>query len=343
MPLLNVDERVLIVDATGAAMGTSGNPIFTAAAASPGTTNIQGTQANGATPITANPVLVGASDGANLRNIKADTAGNLIAVGPTAAGAAITQAPLLVAGQFGGNVKLLGLDTNGGVTQGAPNAGGTSSWPVQGAAAAGAALAGNPLRLGISDGTNIQDWKQTTSGTGTQGIAGIPIVTQGLSHATNDIRAATTWLAATDGSAGGNIPANGMLVSNGTTLDRFRNNVDVTLLASAARTTTQTSADITTFNLAGITVVLDMTVVAASPSVTLTINGKDPASGKYYNLLTGAAVVAITTNVYRIMPALTAVANKDVNAYLPRTIQIVVTANNANSGTYSVGYTLHNV
>jgi len=128
---------------------------------------------------------------------------------------------------------------------------------------------------------------------------------------------------------------------NGTGADRHRNNNDVTLLASAARTTTQTSADITTFNCKGITVILDMTNVAAAPSVTVTIDGKDPASGKYYNLLTGAAVVAVTTNVYRIQESIPAVANKDVPCWLPRIIRIVVTANNANSGTYSVGYTLH--
>jgi hypothetical protein len=121
----------------------------------------------------------------------------------------------------------------------------------------------------------------------------------------------------------------------------LRNNVETTLLVSAGRTTTQTSADITTYNTQAITVTLDMTVVAAGPSVTVTIDGKDPASGKYYNLLTGAAVIAATTNTYRVDPALVAAANLIAVLRLPRIIRIVVTANNANSGTYSVGYTLH--
>ena len=116
--------------------------------------------------------------------------------------------------------------------------------------------------------------------------------------------------------------------------------VIATLLASASRTITQTSADIPTYNMESIAVTLDMTVITAGPSVTLAINYKDPASGKYVPLLTGAAVTTISTNPYKLGPGLTAAANAIANAVLPDIIQIVVTANNANAGTYSVGYTL---
>src|SRR5690349_8386829 len=60
-------------------------------------------------------------------------------------------------------------------------------------------------------------------------------------------------------------------------------NIDnISLIASAAYTTTQTPADQTNFLGRGVIVVLDMTVVTAGPSVTLEIDGKDPVSGKYY-------------------------------------------------------------
>lgn len=127
---------------------------------------------------------------------------------------------------------------------------------------------------------------------------------------------------------------------NETNFDRQRNNTAATLLASAARTTTQTSADIVNYNARGIQVILDMTNVAASPSVTVSINGKDPVSGKYYLLLQGAAVTTAVTNVYTVYPGVTATANVSASQVLPRTFQIVVTANNSNSGTYSVGYNL---
>lgn len=126
---------------------------------------------------------------------------------------------------------------------------------------------------------------------------------------------------------------------NGTTWERTRGNLDVTLLASAARTTTQTSADIVNYSGRGIKVTLDMTVVGTG-SVTLTINYKDPASGKYILLLAGVAVITNITSIYTIYPGLPVTANVSVNDILPRTFQIVVTANNANSATYSVGYSI---
>lgn len=114
---------------------------------------------------------------------------------------------------------------------------------------------------------------------------------------------------------------------------------EATALASAARTTTQTLADIDTTGCAFLNVVLDMTTVGTG-SVTLTINGKDPASGKYYLILSGAAVTTNSTNRYKVGPNVTASANAIAQDYLPKTIQLVVTANNANSATYSLGYSL---
>lgn len=112
-----------------------------------------------------------------------------------------------------------------------------------------------------------------------------------------------------------------------------------TILASAARTTTQTSADLGSVGCTGLIAVLDMTTVGTG-SVTLTIDGKDSASGKWFNLITGAAVVTNSTNVYRIYPGLTPVANATVSDVVPSIYRMVVTANNANSATYSLGVQL---
>lgn len=115
---------------------------------------------------------------------------------------------------------------------------------------------------------------------------------------------------------------------------------EVVLLPSASRTTTQTSGDLQ--NLGGrsdLRVILDMTTVGTG-SVTVTINGKDPASGKYFLILAGAAVTTNSTNTYKVGVNVAASANAIAQDYLPPTFQIVVTANNANAATYSVGYTL---
>jgi hypothetical protein len=116
-------------------------------------------------------------------------------------------------------------------------------------------------------------------------------------------------------------------------------NSEVVLLASAARTTTETSGDLNNPNCRGIRVILDVTT-AGTGSITVTINGRDPASGKYQLLLAGAAVTTVSTNVYLVFPGATAAANAAANNCVPETFQIVVTANNANTITYSVGYQL---
>jgi hypothetical protein len=67
-------------------------------------------------------------------------------------------------------------------------------------------------------------------------------------------------------------------------------NEEVAWLTSTSRTTTQTSPDFSNLSGQALVVVLDMTTVGTG-SVTLTINGKDTASGKYYLLLAGAAVI----------------------------------------------------
>jgi hypothetical protein len=123
---------------------------------------------------------------------------------------------------------------------------------------------------------------------------------------------------------------------NGTTWDRARNNNDLTLLASAARTATLQSSDQTNYNGRGLHVVLDVTS-AGTGSITLTIQAKDVLSGKYYTLLAGAAVTTNSTNVYKVYPGFPATANVSANDLLTRTWRIDVTHNNANSITYSVG------
>jgi hypothetical protein len=131
---------------------------------------------------------------------------------------------------------------------------------------------------------------------------------------------------------------------NGTSMDRQRNNVDVTLLASAARTTLQNSANITTYNCKGIIVTLDLTASGGAISLTPSINYIDPASGKAIPLLTGTTIAATGTFTYWVNEnALASVAapfTKTAQADLGRVITINIAVGNANSQTYSVGYTL---
>lgn len=115
-------------------------------------------------------------------------------------------------------------------------------------------------------------------------------------------------------------------------------NLSGVALPSAARTTTTSSADFVNLDSRGIVVVLDVTAITATPLLTLTIQGKDVASGKYYTLLTGAVVGTVSTNTYVLFPGVTETANVDVAGPLPHTFRITVTHGDADSATYSVGF-----
>jgi hypothetical protein len=110
-------------------------------------------------------------------------------------------------------------------------------------------------------------------------------------------------------------------------------------ITGAAVTSTQTGATQTNAGFRGVIVVLDMTVVGTG-SVTLTIQGEDTVSGKFYTLLAGAAVITNSTNVYTVYPGVPVSANVSANSPLPRTWRVLVTANNANATTYTVGASL---
>jgi hypothetical protein len=142
----------------------------------------------------------------------------------------------------------------------------------------------------------------------------------------------TTGVNGTDGRY-----TNGKADSLGALWTRPAGNQDTAALITAAgATTTQTGADQTNLSGRGAICVLDMTVVGTG-SVTLEIDGKDAASGKYYALLTGAAVVTNSTNVYTVYPGNTVAANVSASTVLPKTWRVKTTANNANAATYTVG------
>jgi hypothetical protein len=72
----------------------------------------------------------------------------------------------------------------------------------------------------------------------------------------------------------------------------------------------------------GAVVTVDITAIAAG-SLTVTVQGKDPASGKYYTILAGAALSATGTTVLRIFDGATASANVAVNDVLPAVWRII--------------------
>lgn len=108
---------------------------------------------------------------------------------------------------------------------------------------------------------------------------------------------------------------------------------------AVAATTTKNGDDLYSAGYRGVKVVLDMTTVGTG-SVTLTIQGKDLASGKYYTLLAGAAVITDSMNVYTVFPGAPATGNVSANDQLPQMFRVIVTANNGNATSYTIGVNL---
>jgi len=116
-------------------------------------------------------------------------------------------------------------------------------------------------------------------------------------------------------------------------------NIHYDTIKVAGATTSQTSPDYKNEWGCGARIFVNMTNVGTG-SVTLTFQGKDPTSGQYYNILVGAPIVSNTFTQYSIFPGAAAVANSSVNDIVPLTWRIIMTANNANPTTYSVGVSL---
>lgn len=110
-----------------------------------------------------------------------------------------------------------------------------------------------------------------------------------------------------------------------------------TFYSSEARTATPTAVQVSDNYAKGIQVVIEVTAASATPSVVPTIDGFDPASDTWYNLLTGAAITAVSSTVLRVHPELTAAANLIAQDMVPETYRIVMTHADADSITYSVG------
>lgn len=131
---------------------------------------------------------------------------------------------------------------------------------------------------------------------------------------------------------------------NNATWDRWRNNTQGTLLASAARTTTTGSPTQTNYNAKGVLVVLDVTAASGTGGLQPTIRGLDPVTAKVCALtIAPTAITATGTYVFEIYPGSTGtggVVTQRTSGVLPRTWVVNIQHGDASSYTYSVGYVL---
>lgn len=129
------------------------------------------------------------------------------------------------------------------------------------------------------------------------------------------------------------------LYFNGVSYDRVRGNVESTILSSASRTTTQTGSDRTNYNGSGLILFVSITS-AGTGSITPSLQIKDSVSSDYKTIWTAAAaLIANGDAVYIFYPgeATLGAFTEALQMHPSRTYRWIITANNANPVTYSVG------
>lgn len=73
----------------------------------------------------------------------------------------------------------------------------------------------------------------------------------------------------------------------------------------------------------GVQIGVDITAITGtSPTLTVIVEGLDDASGKYYTLLSSAALTATGTTLLTVYPGVTAAANGAASQALPKTWRI---------------------
>jgi hypothetical protein len=116
---------------------------------------------------------------------------------------------------------------------------------------------------------------------------------------------------------------------------------DRTLLASGARTSTQTLPAIQNYELFdGIELCLDLTAFTTAAALTLTLEEFIPGANTYVPVLSSAVISAVGRTFLRMFPGGPEVTNQARNAFLPRDYRVVITHGNGNSCTYSVSASL---
>lgn len=179
------------------------------------------------------------------------------------------------------------------------------------------------------------------SGTGV--LAATPIIHNSADGLYRRTASASTVL---DANPGNSNQASSLMLYNGATFDRARNNTSQTVFASAARTTTTTGTTVKSYNARAAIACLQVTVASGTGGLTFKWILDPPQGGSlaYANV---SPTAITTTGVFMFvlgMDATTALGHTGVsqvcNFPLPPTIGVQIIVGDASSYTYSVGMSL---
>jgi hypothetical protein len=253
-----------------------------------------------------------------------------------AAGQQTTAASLPVVIASNQTAVPVNVGTTGGLALDATLTGGGQISQAVGNVAHDAVDSGAPLKVGGKANNSVPTSVQVGDRVDALfSLTGVQVVTLGQTSTSADGNANPSFTLMRDVTGGlGNLAVFGMLY-NGSSIDRPRNNHEVTVLASAARTAAINSSDQTNYNARTLYLTWDITA-ATTGTLTLTIKYKDTLSGKYVTLLASAAQTGVGTVALKVGPDLTATANLIAKEALPRLWRAEVTGSDGSSWTYSV-------
>lgn len=115
--------------------------------------------------------------------------------------------------------------------------------------------------------------------------------------------------------------------------------LNTTIFPSAARTATATQAAQTNASWRGLHISVNVTAYT-SGTWTPRIQGQDPVSLTWYDILVGSPISATGTTILKLYPGIVATANASASDVLPRTWRMVMTGASTPIATFSVGGSL---
>lgn len=110
----------------------------------------------------------------------------------------------------------------------------------------------------------------------------------------------------------------------------------LSLLASASRTVTTNSTTQTNRNWKGLHLNIDVTVFGGGAGIDPRIQGRDPITGTFYDILVGTTITATGFIVLKVYPGILAIAGAAASDFLPYEWRFQMTDLDGTAHTYQV-------
>lgn len=112
----------------------------------------------------------------------------------------------------------------------------------------------------------------------------------------------------------------------------------IILTPSGTFSSSYNTKDVSSAHGVGVIVVVDVQSIVGG-SLIATVQGKDGISGKYYNILSSAAIISSGTSVLTVYPSATAATNVTASQPIPYTWRVQITAASGTAA-YTIGANL---